>query len=167
MSIETSVTVTATGEDAFKLLALINEAGLGDSLSVNQEEAPLEGGIDLNELPGAVSDEVKEEAFAAEQGIVQMTEEDFLKLTKGVDLNQPPVAGITRKAKKYVVNGKKTYFTASMQKKVRKAAAEGMTVPNIARQFGLPYQSLRDWMISNGVEYKKDSRGRKPRTVRS
>ena len=34
-----------------------------------------------------------------------------------------------------------------------------MTVPNIARQFGLPYQSLREWMISNGVEYKKDIAG--------
>jgi len=156
MSIETSVTVTATGPDAFKLLVLINEAGLGDSVSVNQEQAPLEGGINLNELPGAVSAEVKEEAFAAGQGIVQMTEEDFLALTN------PPKVEEVRKAKKYVVNGKKTYFTASMQKRVRKAAAEGMTVPNIARQFGLPYQSLRDWMISNGVEYKKDSRGRKP-----
>ena len=76
MSLKTSLTVTATGEDAFKLLTLINEAGLGSSISVTQEEAPLEGGINLNELPGAVSDEVKEEAFAAGQGIVQMTEED-------------------------------------------------------------------------------------------
>ena len=50
MSIETSVTVTATGPDAFKLLVLINEAGRKDSVSVNQEEAPLEGGINLNEL---------------------------------------------------------------------------------------------------------------------
>ena len=143
MSIETSVTVTATGPDAFKLLVLINEAGLGDSVSVNQEQAPLEGGINLNELPGAVSAEVKEE--------------DFLALTN------PPKVEEVRKAKKYVVNGKKTYFTASMQKRVRKAAAEGMTVPNIARQFGVPYQTLRDWMINNGVAYKKDNRGRKPR----
>jgi len=163
MSLKTSLTVTATGEDAFKLLTLINEAGLGDSVSVNQEQAPLEGGINLNELPGAVSAEVKEGAFEAGQGIVQMTEEDFLKLTKGVDFNQPPVAGITRKAKKYVVNGKRTYFTASMQKKVRKAAAEGMTVAKIAKQFGVPYQALRDWMIKNGVDFKRDMRGRKPR----
>ena len=96
MSIETSVTVTATGEDAFKLLTLINEAGLGDSISVNQEQAPLEGGINLNELPGAVSAEVKEEAFAAGQGIVQMTEEDFLTLTN------PPKVEEVRKAKKYL-----------------------------------------------------------------
>jgi phage antirepressor YoqD-like protein len=48
-----------------------------------------------------------------------------------------------------------------MQKKVRKAAADGMTVPKIAKQLGLPYQSLRYWMMSNGVEYKKDNRGRK------
>ena len=143
MSFETSVTVTATGPDAFKLLVLINEAGLGDSVSVNQEEAPLEGGINLNEFPGAVSDKVKEE--------------NFLTLTN------PPKVEEVRKAKKYVVNGKKTYFTASMQKRVRKAAAEGITVPDIARQFGLPYQSLRDWMMRNGVEFKRDSRGRKPR----
>lgn len=119
MSIETSVTVTATGSDAFKLLTLINEAGLGDSVSVNQEQAPLEGG-------------------------------------------SPPKVEEVRKAKKYVVNGKKTYFTKSMQNRVRKAAAEGLTVPKIAEKFGLPYQSLRDWMINNGVEFKKDSRGRKP-----
>ena len=158
MSLKTSLTVTATGEDAFKLLTLINEAGLGSSISVTQEEAPLESGIGLNELPGAVSDEVKEEAFAAGQGIVQMTEEEFLKLT-----NQSPKAEKPRKAQKRLVNGRKTYWTATMQKKVRKAAAEGMTVPKIARQFGLPYQTLRDWMINNGVEYKKDMRGRKPK----
>lgn len=158
MSLKTSLTVTATGEDAFKLLTLINEAGLGSSISVTQEEAPLEGGIDLNELPGAVSDEVKEEAFAAGQGIVQMTEEEFLKLKNRSTKADPP-----RKAQKRLVNGRRTYFTANMQKRVRKAAAEGMTVPNIARQFGLPYQTLRDWMINNGVEYKKDTRGRKPR----
>ena len=159
MSLKTSLTVTATGEDAFKLLTLINEAGLGSSISVTQEEAPLEGGIDLNELPGAVSDEVKEEAFAAGQGIVQMTEEEFLKLT-----NQSPKTETPRKAQKRLVNGRRTYFTATMQKRVRKAAAEGMTVPNIARQFGVPYQTLRDWMMNNGVEYKKDNRGRKPRS---
>ena len=157
MSLKTSLTVTATGEDAFKLLTLINEAGLGSSISVTQEEAPQEGGTNLNKLPGAVSAKVKEEAFVAGQGIVQMTEEDFLKLT-----NQSPKAEKPRKAQKRLVNGKRTYFTATMQKRVRKAAAEGMTVPNIARQFGLPYQSLREWMISNGVEYKKDNRGRKP-----
>lgn len=159
MSLKTSLTVTATGEDAFKLLTLINEAGLGSSISVTQEEAPLEGGIDLNELPGAVSDEVKEEAFAAGQGIVQMTEEAFLELQNRSTKADPP-----RKAQKRLVNGKRTYFTATMQKRVRKAAAEGMTVPKIARQFGVPYQTLRDWMINNGVEYKKDNRGRKPRS---
>lgn len=160
MSLKTSLTVTANGEDAFKLLTLINEAGLGSSISVTQEEeAPLEGGIDLNELPGAVSDEVKEEAFSAGQAIVQMTEEEFLKLQ-----NRPTKADPPRKAQKRLVNGRRTYFTASMQKRVRKAAAEGMTVPNIARQFGVPYQTLRDWMMNNGVEYKKDNRGRKPRS---
>jgi len=159
MSLKTNLTVTATGEDAFKLLALINEAGLGNSVSVNQEEAPLEGGTELNEVPGLISDEVKEETYDAGQGIVQITEEDFLKLT-----NQPPKAEEPRKAQKRLVNGKRTYFTATMQKRVRKAAAEGMTVPNIARQFGIPYQSLRDWMMNNGVEYKKDKRGRKPRS---
>lgn len=159
MSLKTSLTVTATGEDAFKLLTLINEAGLGSSISVTQEETPQEGGIELNELPGAVSAKVKEEAFVAGQGIVQMTEEDFLKLT-----NQSPKAEKPRKAQKRLVNGKRTYFTATMQKRVRKAAAEGMTVPNIARQFGVPYQTLRDWMMNNGVEFKKDKRGRKPRS---
>lgn len=175
MSLKTNLTVTATGEDAFKLLALINEAGLGNSVSVNQEEAPLEGGTELNEVPGrrhlnrfilphdgVISDEVKEKIHDSGQGIVQMSEEDFLKLA-----NQSPKAEEPRKAKKYVVNGKKTFFTATMQKNVRNAAADGMTVPNIARKFGLPYQSLRDWMIKNGVEYKKDSRGRKSRTARS
>lgn len=158
MSLKTSLTVTATGEDAFKLLALINEAGLGSSISVTQEEAPLEGSTNLNELPGAVSDEVKEEAFAAGQGIVQMTEKEFLKLKNRSTKTEPP-----RKAQKRLVNGRRTYFTATMQKRIRKSAAEGMTVPNIARKFGLPYQTLRDWMINNGVEYKKDNRGRKPR----
>ena len=47
-----------------------------------------------------------------------MTEEDFLALTN------PPKVEEVRKAKKYVVNGKKTYFLVSMQKRVRKAAAK-------------------------------------------
>lgn len=156
MSLKTSLTVTANGEDAFKLLTLINEAGLGDSVSVNQEQAPLEGGINLNQFTGTVLDKVKEEAFAAGQGIVQMTEEDYLKLTNQSSKTEDP-----RKAQKRLVNGKRTYFTVTMQKKVRKAAADGMTVPKIAKQLGLPYQSLRYWMMSNGVEYKKDNRGRK------
>ena len=112
MSLKTSLTVTATGEDALKLLTLINGAGLGSSISVTQEEAPQEGGTNLNELPGAVSAKVKE---------------DFLKLT-----NQSPKAEKPRKAQKRLVNGKRTYFTATMQKKVRKAAAEGSDLAAIA-----------------------------------
>lgn len=165
MSLKTSLTVTATGEEAFKLLALINEAGLDNSVSVIQEQAPLEGGINLNELPynrftGVVSDKAKEEAFAAGQGIVQMSEEDFLKLMD----KTPEKDKVTPKAKKYLVKGKKTYFTASVQKSIRKEAAEGVILPDIARKLGIPYQSLRHWVMKNGIDYRKDNRGRKPRS---
>ena len=77
MSLKTSLTVTATGEDAFKLLTPINEAGLGSSISGNSRRSPSEGGIDSMSFLGAVSDEVKWEEAAAGQGIVRTTEEAF------------------------------------------------------------------------------------------
>ena len=152
--------VTATGEDAFKLLALIYEAGLENSVSVTQEQAPPEGGINLNELPGVVSDKVKEETFVTGQGIVQLSEGDYLKLLD----KTPEKDKVPPKAKKYLVNGKKTYFTAPVQQRIRNAAAEGETVPKIAKTLGIPYQTLRQWVMKNGIDYRKDNRGRKPRS---
>ena len=158
MSLKTSLTVTASGEDAFKLLTLINEAGLGNSISVTQEQAPLEGGIDLNELPGAVSAKVKEEAFAAGQGIVQMTEEDYLKLA-----SKPPKANEV-KAQKRTVNGRRTYFYPAMERRIRRAAADGKTAATIAKEFGIPYQSLYHWLKKKDIMTTRDKRGRKARS---
>jgi hypothetical protein len=54
MSNEMTITVTANGKDGWKLLTIIKKAGLDVEAVVvtsgKQEEAPLEGGIDLNEI---------------------------------------------------------------------------------------------------------------------
>ena len=79
-------------------------------------------------------------------------------------INQPPKAEKPRKAQKRLVNGKRTYWTLSMQKRVRKAAADGKTVKQISQEVQIPYQSVRAWLNQNGINFKKQLPGRRPRS---
>ena len=140
-----SLTITAEGtEDVAKLLSALKMAGLEAGNSPKPRKNKFEESKDA-------------------QSVVQMSNEDFLKL---IEVREKPVKALSnfnKTDKPKTRTTRKKWLTETTKRKLRKLAKEGKTMKEASVLTGIPYMNIYQWQKNpkSKVSFVTGKKGRK------